>query len=312
MADRIENEVPDHLDGARLDKALAEMLEVGRSEARELIERGATVDGEEARPAARVRAGAVVVSAAPRPPQVLAPEPVAFEVLYEDEALLVIDKPAGVVVHPGSGRQQGTLAAGLLHRYPELEGVGSPQRWGLVHRLDKDTSGVMLVARTPLTHAALSRQIAERQVQRSYLALVDGVPTAPTGSIEAPIGRDPDRPMRRTVIRGGKPARTHFEVERVFENYGCSLLGLRLETGRTHQIRVHLAAIDHPVIGDDVYGKTTSVVSPRIFLHASAIALTHPEHGRHLEISAPLPHDLQAVLDGLTGNKADDSIPSGQ
>lgn len=298
MADPITAEIPDDLDGARLDKAMATLLGLSRARAREMIEDGATIDGEPARPGSRVRAGSTVECQTPEPDEGLEPEPVDFDVLYEDADIVVVDKPPGVVVHPGSGHRSGTLTAGLLHRYPEIEGVGAAQRWGLVHRLDKDTSGAMLVGRTEEGYESLSSQIRDREVKRTYLALVDGVPGSPTGTIDAPIGRDGEQPTRRAVARDGRPARTHFTVAERFDGDRCSLLRLQLETGRTHQIRVHLSAIGHPVIGDPLYGKTTAVSSPRIFLHASSLEFTHPD-GRHMRVESPLPPDLQGVLDDL-------------
>ncbi len=301
MENQITSEIPEDLDGARLDKALASILGLSRAQARDMIERGALVDGEPGRPGSRVTAGAVVVSDLPERDESLHAEAVEFDVLFEDGDVVVVDKPAGVVVHPGSGRKTGTLAAGLLHRYPEIRGVGALQRWGLVHRLDRDTSGALLVARTQPSYDSLSAQIRKRSVRRIYKALVDGVPGAPTGTIEAPLGRDPEYPMRRAVIPGGKHARTHFEVDETFEPSSCSLLSLRLETGRTHQIRVHLAAIGHPVVGDKVYGKKSNVDSPRIFLHASELEFVHPTDGRQLRVESPLPADLAGILENLRG-----------
>jgi 23S rRNA pseudouridine1911/1915/1917 synthase len=205
------------------------------------------------------------------------------------------------VVHPGSGRTGGTLAAGLLDRYPELVGVGAEDRWGLVHRLDKDTSGAILVARTREAFEALTAELRRRQITRTYTALVEGEMGAATGTIEAPVGRDPTQPTRRAVTHGGKHARTHYEVVRYFPDSVASLLSVRLETGRTHQIRVHFAAIGHPVVGDRVYGATRKDLgSPRTFLHASRLEFTHPESRRRLEVEAPLPTDLSEVLEGLS------------
>lgn len=303
MADEIESRIPEHLDDARLDKAMAIILDLSRARARALIERGATVDGVEATPSTRVQKGALVIIGVPERHAPLVPEPVAFGVLYEDDEVVVVDKPAGLVIHPGAGQKRTTLVAGLLHRYPEIEGVGSAGRWGIVHRLDKDTSGALIVARTSRAHDSLSEQIKRRLVGRTYLALVDGVPGSPTGTIDAPIGPDPTRPMRRAVVQGGKAARTHFVVEKAFEAQGCSLLGLTLETGRTHQIRVHLAAIGHPVVGDRVYGNVTGVESPRIFLHSSAVEFTHPIREDRVRVESPLPGDLRAVLEGLEGGE---------
>lgn len=299
MANQIESRIPAHLDDARLDKAVATLLNLSRAQARSLIERGATVDGLEASPRTRVRRGAIVVTGVPEPDPVLAPEPVEFGVLLEDDQVIVVDKPTGLAVHPGAGRKEATLASGLLHRYPEIEGVGSANRWGIVHRLDRDTSGALIVARTKVAFESLSSQIRSREVARTYSALADGVPASPTGTIDAPIGPDPVRPMRRAVTQVGKPARTHFVVEQVYRDGECSLLRVTLETGRTHQIRVHLAAIGHPVIADRVYGKAASVQSPRIFLHASEVEFTHPTDGGRVRVESPLPVDLLGVLTGL-------------
>ena len=298
MADTLTFEVPESLSGARVDKILATLLDISRTEARALMESGVIVDGAVAKPGDRVAAGSVIHTPAPRPSPVLAPEDVPFDVVIEDPSFLVVDKPPGVVVHPGAGRARGTLAAGLLGRYPELKGVGQEARWGLIHRLDKETSGVLLVGRTAGAFAFLSSELKARRIQRFYVALVEGVLSIPTGTVDAPIGRDPARPIRRAVVPEGKPARTHYEVVESFAT--SSLLNVRLETGRTHQIRVHLAAIDHPVSGDRVYGRPqTSARSPRAFLHASRIEFAHPIDGSAVKAEAPLPEDLSRVLAGL-------------
>lgn len=297
MANQIDLQIPLELDGSRIDKALAVLFDISRSRTRELLDLGVTVDGLEAKPGDRVKAGAHVVSPRPQIEHEMVAEEVEFGVLFEDDEVVVVDKPTGVVVHPGSGQSRGTLAAGLLYRYPELRGVGKADRWGLVHRLDKDTSGVLIVARTRSSFETLSADLRRRAVSRVYKALVDGVPTAPTGTIEAPIGRDPSHPTRRAVTAGGKHARTHFEVETVYPEAGCSLLRVKLETGRTHQIRVHLTAIGHPVIGDATYGRMRSRLrAPRIFLHASQVVFSHPVDGHQIEIVSPLPGDLFEVL----------------
>lgn len=300
MADTLTLEVPETLDGSRVDKALATLLGVSRFVARELLDRGVVLDGRPARPRDKVHTGSVIESPHPAVETALQPEEVAFEVLHEDAAVLVVDKPSGVVVHPGSGTKEGTLAAGLLNRYPELEGVGDPGRWGLIHRLDKDTSGTLIVARTQDAFRVLSADLAARRIGRTYTSLVHGLFPAPTGTIEAPIGRDPSRPTRRAVTPTGKPSVTHYEVVEDFPFHEVSLLEVRLETGRTHQIRVHLAAIDHPVIGDRTYSPfNTSVKAPRVFLHARRVRLTHPASGSVLEVESPLPDDLTDVLENL-------------
>lgn len=301
MEDQVELSVPRALDGERLDRALAVILGVSRAAARELIESGATVDGAGAKVSDAVSAGSVIRSAAPRDPLRLIPERVDFGILHEDEHLLVIDKPAGVVVHPGSARHRGTLAAGLLERFPELDGVGEPLRWGLVHRLDKETSGAMVVARTAEAHALLKAMIRAREVVRVYTVLVEGLFNVPTGTIDAPIGPDQARPTRRTLTQGGKQAVTHYRVLAGHAGSNTSLLEVRLETGRTHQVRVHLAAIGHPVIGDRTYGSTTSRLgSPRQFLHASRLSFMHPLTGGAIDVESPLPPDLRSVLENAS------------
>jgi len=300
VADTLRLEVPERLDGDRLDKVLADLLVISRARARALLDAGVLLDGSPARPSDRARSGAVIETPEPAVVIQLRAEPVAFGVIHEDPALIVVDKPAGLVVHPGAGSTRATLAAGLLHRYPELEGVGDPGRWGLVHRLDRDTSGVLLVARTSESLDALRSDLAHRRIGRVYRALVHGTFTTPTGTIEAPIGRDPARPTRRAVVVGGKPAVTHYEVVEEFPDADASLVELSLETGRTHQIRVHLTAIDHPVIGDRVYSAlNTAVTSPRIFLHARTVRLRHPSSGEKVAYTSPLPPDLTAVLVAL-------------
>lgn len=289
------------LDGERVDRAIAELLDVSRARASALVDAGAEVDGQPARASDRVRAGQVITCEEPERSLRLAPETVDFDVLYEDDAVIVVDKPPGLVVHPGSGRQGGTLAAGLIHRYPELVGVGAADRWGLVHRLDKDTSGALLVARTGHALDALVEELRRRHIGRTYRALVEGRMGAPTGTIEAPIARDPSRPTRRVVTHGGRYARTHYEVVEEFEESNASLLDVRLETGRTHQIRVHLSAIDHPVVGDLTYGATRKDLgAPRTFLHAARLEFTHPVSGERMIVESPLPPDLTAVLARLT------------
>jgi 23S rRNA pseudouridine1911/1915/1917 synthase len=298
VADTLRLEVPEALSGTRLDKALATLLDISRAEARVMVESGVLVGGTAGKPSDRVDAGSVIETPPPSLRRALAPEDIQFEVVMEDSHLIVVDKPAGIVVHPGAGHARGTLAAGLLSRFPEIEGVGHEGRWGLIHRLDKETSGVLLVARTQMAFDFLSSEMRGRRVQRVYDALVDGLFSIPTGTVEAPIGRDPAQPTRRAVVPYGKPATTHYEVVRSFAH--SSLLEVRLETGRTHQIRVHLAAIDHPLIGDRLYGsRAAAAKSPRVFLHARRIEFTHPEEKTAVSAEAPLPEDLSRVLAGL-------------
>jgi 23S rRNA pseudouridine1911/1915/1917 synthase len=283
--------------GTRLDRFLAQPLG-SRSQAVTLIDAGrVTVDGVVRQKRHALTAGAVVVVApnagGAQPAAVQAPDDsVPFAIAYEDEYLLVIDKPAGVVVHPAAGHRTGTLAQAL-------SGVaaGGPDgsRAGIVHRLDRDTSGLMVVARSDEVHRRLTRLLAARELRREYLALVDGRPEARTGTIDAPIGRDRrDRPLHSIDTDAPREARTHFEIERMLP--GSTLLRVVLETGRTHQIRVHMAAIGRPVCGDPQYGVAGRYGLRRQFLHAARLAFPHPVTGVELDIRSELPDDLTAAL----------------
>jgi 23S rRNA pseudouridine1911/1915/1917 synthase len=289
--------VPAALDGERADLVMARLAELSRSRARALVESGGVlVDGVVATASLRVSAGAVVEFEPPPPPdEVLVPEAIEFAVLYEDPHLAVVDKPAGVVTHPGAGRTGPTLAAGVLYRWPRVRGVGEEGRWGIVHRLDRDTSGAMVVALDADSLAGLQAALRRREVHRTYFALVHGAPSTPTGTIDAPLGPDPRRRGRRRVLTSGRQARTHYRV--MDSSSGFSLLEVTLESGRTHQIRVHLAAVGLPVAGDRVYGKASG--APRTFLHAASLAFDHPITGEAVEVDCPLPADLASVLSEL-------------
>ena len=283
--------------GERLDQLLAAPLG-SRSAAQRAIDAGlVTVDGAVQPKRHRVAAGERI-EVAPEPAAGGAPEAgsdVSFAVAYEDEHLLVVDKPAGVVVHPARGHRGATLAEALAGR---AHGGEDPARAGIVHRLDKDTSGLLVIARSEAVHRALQEAIRERELRREYLALVEGCPPARSGTIDAPIGRD-----RRTRTRMStdtdvpRAARTHFELERAYA--GFALLRVTLETGRTHQIRVHLQAIGHPVAGDPEYGTAGQLDLARQFLHATRLAFAHPVTGETIDVTSPLPPDLQGVLDRL-------------
>lgn len=238
------------------------------------------------------------VRSAPTP--VAADDTVRFEVIYADPSVIVVDKPPGLVVHPAPGHPDGTLCNGLLSRFGELAGVGDPDRPGIVHRLDRMTSGLLVVARTAEAHRSLVAQLSDHSVQREYTAVVLGQPEARAGVVDAPIGRSRRNPLRMTVAAGAKAARTHFEVVEVFEEPRCALVVCRLETGRTHQIRVHMASIGHPVAGDDLYGGVREGSGPpRMFLHASSLGFVHPASGDHVGFTSPLPPDLARWLEGL-------------
>jgi 23S rRNA pseudouridine1911/1915/1917 synthase len=231
-----------------------------------------------------------------------APDPaVPVTVVHADDHLVVVDKPPGLVVHPGAGTAAGTLVNGLLARFPEMVGVGDPARPGIVHRLDKGTSGLLAAARTQAAYERLVSALAARDVERRYLALAWGHLEAAAGLVDAPVGRSKRAPTRMSVATTGKEARTRYRVVRRFDDpVPTTLVECRLETGRTHQIRVHLSAIGHPVVGDADYGgRRQPVAAPRPFLHAAHLALDHPVTGERLAFDSPLPADLVAVLDGL-------------
>lgn len=234
---------------------------------------------------------------APRVPRGAAPAVGPLQVVYEDDALLVIDKPAGLVVHPAPGHEHDTLVDALLAHIPDLDTSDHPTRPGIVHRLDKDTSGLMVIAKTPESHMALAEQMKAHETIKRYLALAEGQFSVAEGVVEAPIGRDPRNRQRMAVVSlaaGGREARTRFRVLRQVR--GRSYLELQLETGRTHQIRVHLAAIHHPVVGDTVYGRPQAPRPPRQFLHAAHLEFEHPTTGAHRVFDSPLPPDLATFL----------------
>lgn len=293
-------EVPAGLAGERADKALAAMAGISRSAARRLLEEGAaTLAGEALPPRRSLAAGQVLTVDLPPPGPTLAPEPVPFAVRHEDPHLAVVEKPSGVVVHPGAGRGgEGTLAAGILQRWPQVRGVGEEGRWGIVHRLDRDTSGLLLVALTHEAWSALRRAISRHQVERTYLALVHGAPASVAGTVDAPLGRSRRRRGIVQLAPGGRPARTHYRCLARWPARRLALLEVTLETGRTHQIRVHLASIGHPVVGDPVYGREERI-APRLFLHAARLGFTHPVTGEHLEVASPLAPDLEQALRAL-------------
>jgi 23S rRNA pseudouridine1911/1915/1917 synthase len=282
--------------GTRLDKALAAREEVGsRSLAEKLLRDGAVqVDGELRPKSHRLEAGAVVSAELPEPAAGLLREPVSVPVVYEDEHLLVLDKPAGLVVHPGAGVREGTLVGQLLSL--GAAGGPDPDRPGVVHRLDRDTSGLLVAARSEAAHSALQEAIRRREVERRYLALARGAPRSRTGRIDAPIGRDRRDPTRRSLDTDEpREAVTHFEVVELMTEH--ALLDVHLETGRTHQIRVHLAAVDLPVSGDAQYGIRGDLGLDRQFLHAHRLSFRHPLSGEQIDVESLLPSDLESALE---------------
>lgn len=295
--------------GARLDSYLADHLsDVSRSLAVTLIRDGrVAVNGRVERPAYRVSKGDEITVSVVRPPSLsAAPEDIPLSIVYQDADLAVIDKPAGLVVHPAPGHAGGTLANALAARFPGTREVGGEERPGIVHRLDRDTSGLMVVALTPAAHADLQGQISSREASRKYLALVAGHLPRKEGTIEAPIGRDV-RDRKRMAVHGAasRPARTSYRV--LASLPGFDLVEASLHTGRTHQIRVHLSAIGHSVAGDSTYGGPAVPGLGRQFLHAYRLGLRSPSSGRPLSFESPLPPDLQSVLDTLTPGPASDS-----
>jgi len=269
------------------------------------------LDGHAARPSVRLRPGQRIEVSVPDPvPAEPAPEDIPLVVLHEDSRLIVVDKPPGLVVHPGAGRISGTLVNALLHRVADLSGVGGVLRPGIVHRLDRGTSGLMVVAKDDAAHRDLARQFAARTVEKEYLALVIGVPARSQGTIEAAVGRDPIHRRRMSVTAPrGREARSTWTTLEALD--GAALLRVRIHTGRTHQIRVHLASIGHPVAGDDVYGGRRTPPSrrpearralaslTRPALHAARLSFVHPGSGELMEFESPLPEDLREVVERL-------------
>jgi 23S rRNA pseudouridine1911/1915/1917 synthase len=286
--------VPAEAADSRLDQFLAEPLG-SRARAQRLIDAGLVLVDGRLRPKRHpLRGGEVVEVEEPaQSAPVAEADPARFEIAYEDDHLLVIDKPAGVVVHPARGNRSGTLAQALAG---VAAGGDEPWRAGIVHRLDRDTSGLLVVAKSEETHRALKALLAARRLQREYLALADGHPEARSGTIEAPIGRHRRDPVLMSIDSDSpREARTHFEIERLLPE--SSLLRVTLETGRTHQIRVHLSAIGHPLLGDRQYGGRMAYGLTRQFLHATRLSFPHPATGRDLDVQSPLPDDLGAALE---------------
>lgn len=290
--------VPADCAGLRLDQALARLFpQYSRSRLAQWVRTNQVIlDGRPALPRRKVWGGEVIDVMPSPPPESRAhcAEDIPLEIAYEDDALLVVNKPAGLVVHPGSGNWHGTLLNALLAHAPGLAGI---PRAGIVHRLDKDTSGLLVVAKTLAAQAELVRQLQKRSMKREYLAVVHGR-LARSGRVEAPIGRHPAKRTRMAVTARGRPAVTHYEVlERLA---GTTLLRCRLETGRTHQIRVHLSALGHPLVGDPAYGKrATGILFPRQALHAERLALIHPGSGREMSWAAEPPADMRRLIASL-------------
>ena len=302
-------------DGSRLDSFLTSLLpDQSRSNIQRLIKDGHVTGGPAAlRPSTAVRTGQTFTIAIPSPaPSIPEPEALPLRIIYQDQHIVVLDKPAGMVVHPAAGHTSGTLVNALLHHVKDLSGIGGETRPGIVHRLDRGTSGVMVVAKNDRAHQELSRQFADREIEKEYIALVWGVVQAGR-RIDAAIGRDPaDRQKMSTRARRARHAVTRVTFAHHFK--GVSFLKVAIATGRTHQIRVHLSAIGHPIVGDATYGgvhrRTAANLRAvqrleRPFLHSSRLVFSHPADGRRVEFDSPLPPDLQHVLDDIEMREAD-------
>jgi 23S rRNA pseudouridine1911/1915/1917 synthase len=288
-------------DGTRLDVFLADRLPgLSRTQVRKVIDGGGARVGTFKRKAGyKLKTGdrVVVDYEPPAPEGGLLPEDIPLKVIYKDADVIVIDKPSGLVVHPGAGHASGTLANALIHHFPEVALVGSEDRPGIVHRLDRDTSGVMVVARTPRAYDSLVRQFKTRVVWKTYLGLAWGRISASEGKLSWPLGRHPKQGNKISILaRSPKKAETFFQVLRTFQD--TTLLEIRPITGRTHQIRVHLAEAGHPIVGDRIYGPRKEPREfPRLFLHAQTLSFIHPATGERLTFASPLPPDLEAVIE---------------
>ena len=312
MASGVRLEVEPEYDGTRLDNFLTALLpDQSRSHIQRLIKEGQVSGPGTIRPSTAVRAGQIFVVDIPEPVAAEPlPEALPLRILYEDSDIVVLDKPAGMVVHPGAGHSRGTLVNALLHHIKDLSGIGGELRPGIVHRLDRGTSGVMVIAKHDRAHHELTRQFIDREVEKEYVALVWGL-VQQGRRIDAPIGRDPEhRQKMSTRARRARNAVTRVVFARHLK--GVSLLKVAIATGRTHQIRVHLSSIGHPIVGDPVYGGVHRRVAANLravqrldrpFLHAAHLSFTHPIDGRRVDFDSPLPPDLQSVLEEIEANE---------
>jgi len=298
MTDKVYSFVADK-PGTRLDKYVSDRCpEISRTQAQKLISNGyITVNDHAAKASLKLNVGdRVNIVIPPTAPSPLTPEAIPLNIIYEDDDLLVIDKPAGLTVHPAPGHPSHTLVNAILSHFPHLADISDSLRPGIVHRLDKDTSGVMLIAKNSAAQANLAEQFETRSVVKAYLVLVKGHLTPENGIIEAPLGRDPSNRKRMAVVTEGREARTEYRVVKYTGN--CTLLEVRPETGRTHQIRVHLSAIGYPVVGDTMYGVKSPYLS-RQFVHASRLGFKLPSTGEYVEFESELPADLAQALENI-------------
>ena len=304
VEDKVRYHVSPHNEGERVDRVIAFFSGLSRSKVSDLISKRLIL-----RNGIPIKKGSEIVHlndeismpnlVGEAVEEIASDESIDFEVIFEDDSVIVVSKPSGLIVHPGSGIANGTLVNGLAAQFPDLREIGDPTRLGLVHRLDKGTSGLLVVARTPEALDNLKFQMQERHVHRQYFAIVAGHVESNKGVVDAPLGRDPKNPLKRAVINSGKYARTHYEIDQKYESpFKVSMLNCRLETGRTHQIRVHLAAIGHPVLGDELYGGRTSFnIENRLALHAQMLTFLHPKTKNLMNFESPLPAELTSMKD---------------
>ncbi len=301
--------VPDSLEGERLDRLLAFIGNISRSEASNIIKGGEVlINGKVVtRPSFKVTLGNLVefsIRDSEELPEIEADSSINFEIIHSDIDFLVVDKPAGLVVHPGAGNSSGTLVNGLLALSPNIRDVGEKNRPGVIHRLDKGTSGLLLTANTNEGYQFFVNELSERKIKRVYQALVWGVPEGPEGIIDAPIGRSSKNRKKMAIVAKGKNAITTYKLKESWPSSNVSLLELELETGRTHQIRVHLSSIGNPVVGDDLYGSNRKHLTlRRPFLHASKLFFEHPRTGSYCKFESPLPEDLKNLLADIQSNE---------
>ena len=302
MDQMVELIVTDEHDGLRIDAYLRANTEFSRSRVSNLMLEGAvSVDGEvQVKPSYKVSAGQRVVLAVPQVRSVdIVPQNIPIDILYQDADVVIVNKPCGMVVHPAAGNEDRTLVNALLYHVHDLSGIGGEMRPGIVHRLDKDTSGLILIAKNDKAHALLSDQFKERSMEKHYRAVAFGNFREESGLIDAPIARHPVDRKKMAIVPDGKPSQTEWKVlERL---KGATYLDVHLLTGRTHQIRVHMHSIGHPLLGDRIYAPNikTSVHIPRLMLHACSLAFTHPTTGERMELTAPLPEKFEMALDKL-------------
>ena len=304
VEDKVRYHLSPHHDGERVDRVIAFFSGLSRSKVSDLISKRLIL-----RNGIPIKKGSEIVHTNDEismpnlvdeaVEEIASDESIDFEVVFEDDSVIVVSKPSGLTVHPGSGIPNGTLVNGLAAQFPDLREIGDPTRLGLVHRLDKGTSGLLIVARTPEALDNLKFQMQERDIHRRYFAIVAGHVESKKGVVDAPLGRDPKNPLKRAVINSGKYARTHYEIDQKYESpFKVSILNCRLETGRTHQIRVHLAAIGHPVLGDELYGGRTSFnIENRLALHAQMLTFLHPKTRNLMNFESPLPVELTRMKD---------------